>query len=80
MKLRTVKRWYYIALLLLVILAPIGRIWSLTIYCAVLICVMAPFLWLLFKYWRCPACGKMLGRMVIGNLVRCPHCKKEIDI
>ena len=78
MKLRTVKKLYYIALFALVILAPLMRFWVIAAYCAG-VCY-AVFLYLLFKFWRCPFCGKMLGRMVIGDVMQCPHCKKEIKL
>lgn len=80
MKLRTVRKLYYTALLALIILAPFGRTWQPVVYCGILICAMVPFLWLLFRFWRCPLCGKMLGRVVIGNVIRCPHCKEEIKL
>ncbi len=78
MKLRTVKRLYYIALLALVVLVPMGRFWTVVACCAG-VCYAA-FLFLLFKFWRCPFCGKMLGRMVIGDAIQCPHCKEEIKL
>ncbi len=30
-------------------------------------------LWLTYKNWRCPACGKLLGQRL--DIDECPHCK-----
>ena len=32
---------------------------------------------ILYKYWRCPVCGKTLPKM--GKVRECPQCGAEID-
>ena len=78
MNLRTVKKLYYIALLVLVVLLPMGQFW-VAAACIAGVCFFLILL-LLYKYWRCPICGKMLGRMVIGDIIRCPHCRNKIKL
>ena len=80
MKLRTVRKLYFAALLALLLVAVIGKSWPVAVYCGILCCGMIPFLVLIYNYWRCPACGKGLGRMVIGDTARCPHCRKKIKL
>lgn len=33
-------------------------------------------LWRTYKNWRCPACGKLLGRRI--DIDACPHCRTKL--
>ena len=67
----------------------IGRIWipSMILMMAAIamesvwLLIPAAVLWvvmlvLLFKYWRCPNCGKSLPKM--GKISECPKCGAKI--
>lgn len=41
-----------------------------------IIALFATAVFLLFKWWRCPKCRKLLGRNT-GSY--CPHCGEKID-
>ncbi|MFG6351503.1 MAG: transposase [Oscillospiraceae bacterium] len=60
--------------MLLVMLAVSVRTMWLLIPAAALWVVM---LLILYKYWRCPRCGKTLPKM--GKVRECPKCGAEID-
>ena len=30
--------------------------------------------------WRCPYCGRSLGKLRVRKLERCPHCRKKLDV
>ena len=68
----------------------IGRLWILSMLLVMAaiaiksVALLAPafLLWIvmlviLFKYWRCPKCGKWLGRDSGGSF--CKHCGTAID-
>ena len=38
--------------------------------------VFVAMVFLTFKWWRCPKCGKQLGRSI---KTYCPHCGEKID-
>ena len=46
------------------LLAPAGILW-------------VAMLLILYKYWRCPVCGKTLPKM--GKVLECPKCGAKID-
>ena len=76
MALRKVKKWYYILLAgAAVSVCTAGESWiGLAIGALLLLAACV----LLNRYWRCPSCGKQLGRMRIG-VFECPHCKEKIE-
>lgn len=80
MKLRTVKNLYYLLFLAAVIVVVAGYGWPLPVYMAAGLGVLAVMMFVLQRYWRCPLCGKQLGRMIIGAEVECPQCKKMLKI
>ena len=68
----------------------IGRIWIPSMLLAMVAIAMKSFwllapaavLWIvmlviLFRYWRCPKCGKGLPKM--GKIIECPKCGAKID-
>ena len=68
----------------------IGRIWIPSMLLAMVAIAMKSFwllapaavLWIvmlviLFRYWRCPECGKGLPKM--GKIIECPKCGAKID-
>ena len=68
----------------------IGRLWipaMLLVMAAIavqsyLLLALAAALWvvmlvILFRYWRCPVCGKNLPKM--GKTTECPKCGARID-
>lgn len=80
MKLNTVKKLYYLALLAILVLAMAGRNWPQTVYYPAIFGSLTAYILMLYRFWRCPFCGKSLGKMVKGDVVRCPHCKREIKL
>ena len=67
----------------------IGRIWLPTMLLTMIAIAMKSYVLLapacvlflvmlviLFKYWRCPHCGKSLPKM--GKITECPKCGAEI--
>ena len=46
------------------LLIPAGAIWVVTLL-------------ILYKYWRCPECGKTLPKT--GKISECPKCGAKID-
>ena len=74
--LKSVKKLYYSLLIGAVVCACTGmRSW---IGIAVGFCLLLASTVVLEKYWRCPTCGKRLGKMRIG-VFNCPHCNENID-
>ena len=74
--LKSVKKFYYSLLLGAVACGCAGtRSW---ICLAVGLCLLLASAVVLEKYWRCPSCGKRLGKMRIG-VFNCPHCNEKID-
>lgn len=81
MKLRTVRAMYYLLFAAAFFIVVAGYGWPLWIYCAACVAVLlAMMLLLLQNFWRCPLCGQPLGRMKMGAVVECPHCRKRISI
>ena len=81
MKLRTVKTVYYLLFLAAVIAVISGyHSWPLALYIGVGVGLLLAMMVLLQTFWRCPLCGQPLGRMTIGAVVECPHCKKKIEV
>ena len=74
--LKSVKKTYYSLLIGAVVCVCTGtRSW---IGIAVGLGLLLLSAVVLNKYWRCPACGKQLGKMRIG-IFNCPHCNEKID-
>ena len=80
MKLSTVRKLYFVVLLGILLLAMIGRSWPTEIFYGMIACVMVVYVVIMHKYWRCPVCGKSLGKVVAGAVVTCPHCKYKINL
>ena len=80
MKLSTVKKLYFAALVGILLLAMIGRSWPTTVFYTAVFGAVAAYVVMLYKFWRCPVCGKSLGKMTTGKVVVCPHCQREIKL
>ena len=81
MKLRTVKRLYHILLLAAVIVTVMAyHVWPLPVYLTVGVGLLLAMGLLVQKFWRCPHCGKPLGKMNISPVVHCPHCGKKVEL
>lgn len=81
MKLRTVKKWYYTLFLAAVIVVVVGYTsMPLPLYMAAGLGLLLAMMILLQTFWRCPLCGQPLGRMQVGSVVECPHCKKKSQV
>ena len=80
MKLRKVKTLYYLLFLAAVVIVVEGYSWPLGIYIAAGMGALLAMGLLLHKHWRCPHCGKPLGRMNVCPVVECPHCKKKVEV
>ena len=80
MKLRTVKRLYHI-LLMAAAAVTVGAYhsWPLPVYLTVGMGLLLALGLLQQKYWRCPFCGKPLGKMNISPVLHCPHCRERIE-
>lgn len=80
MKLRTVRYIYYLLFLAAVFIVVVGYSWPLWAYAAGCVAVLLAMMMFLQTYWRCPLCGQPLGRMKLGNVVVCPHCRKKLEV
>ena len=80
MKLRTVRNLYYLLFAAAVFIVVVGYHWPLWVYAAACAAVLLAMMMVLQTFWRCPLCGQPLGRMKMGNVVECPHCKKKLEV
>lgn len=81
MKLKTVKRVYYMLLILCIIVSIVGyHFLDLIVYIMAGGIPLAAMGVLLSKYWRCPVCGAPLGKMNVDSIITCPKCGKKVNI
>lgn len=80
MKLRTARTLYYLLFLAAVVVVIAGYSWPLGVYIAAGAAALLAMMMVLQTFWRCPLCGKPLGRMNISPVVECPHCRKRIEV
>ena len=81
MKLKTVKRVYYMLLILCIIVSIVGyHFLDLIVYIMAGGIPLAAMGVLLHKYWRCPVCGTQLGKMKVDSIITCPQCGEKVNI
>lgn len=74
MRLRQKKILLFAGLLILLLLAGIlGSLFPVPIAIAILSPLLIVYLILYDKWWRCPRCGKSLGRLEVG-VQHCKYC------
>ena len=79
MKLKTVKRVYYMLLILCIIVSIVGyHFLDLIVYIMAGGILLAAMGVLLHKYWRCPVCGAPLGKMNVDSILTCPQCGNKV--
>jgi hypothetical protein len=73
---RTIQRWgIAMGLVALVGITTCGSAGRLLIW--VCLPVLAGLLAWTFKNWRCPHCGRLLGKRI--SIIRCPYCQIEFN-
>lgn len=65
-----------IAALVFAVIALAGRYGSVTVLLPIGVAGMLCAVGFKVVFYRCPACGKYLGRAVVKH---CPHCGEKID-
>lgn len=75
--LKQIYHLFYLLEVLFTITLLLGFVWSGWIFFLSLITAVAAML-LYALEWRCPKCGKHLGRM--AALKYCPHCGNSLDM
>lgn len=80
MKLRTARNIYYLLFAAAVVIVIAAYSWPLWAYATACAAVLLAMMMVLQTFWRCPLCGRSLGRMKMGTVVTCPHCKKNIEV
>ena len=74
MRLRQKKILLFVGLLILLLAAVIvGSLFPVPIAIAILSPLLIVYLILYDKWWRCPRCGKSLGRLEVG-VQHCKYC------
>ena len=66
-----------VTFVLLILANLLHGLWRIVAWCA-MIFSLAVFAVLWSQIWRCPHCGKHLGRMADGS-DRCPHCGEKLE-
>ena len=74
MRLRHKKVILFAVLILLILLAGLfGSLFPTPIAIAIMVPLLIVYLILYDRWWRCPGCGKSLGRLEIG-VQHCKYC------
>ena len=75
-----VVRWYLPMWMLLSVVVIIGQVFHPVIWILLSVGTFGGFLVWIDRNWRCPDCGKSLGKVMITGKVTCPHCGKTHKI
>ena len=75
-----VVRWYLPMWMLLSVVVIIGQVFHPVIWILLSAGTFGGFLVWTDRNWRCPDCGKSLGKVMITGKVTCPHCGKTHKI
>lgn len=76
----TLKKTYILVTILTVLVIlffVLGAVWSSWLYLAAMALLVAMLL-LWGVEWRCPKCGRHLGR--ISKIKYCPHCSNALEV
>ena len=79
---KAVSTWYLLLYMLPIGVALVGAIFVRRLYPPIVyyILILSAFVALMIwthRNWRCPDCGKSLGKVTITDEVTCPHCGKK---
>ena len=74
-----VATWYLLLYILVIGVALIGSIFvrEIYLYLLLVLSVFVPLVVWTHQNWRCPDCGKSLGKVTITSEITCPHCGKK---
>ena len=75
-----VVRWYLPMWMLMSVVVIIGQVFHPVVWILLIVGTFGGFLVWIDRNWRCPDCGKSLGKVMITGKVTCPHCGKTHTI
>ena len=77
LSLKQVYMFMSVITLLTIVFFILGAVWSAWMYLVALF-MLVTMLMLWGLEWRCPKCGKHLGR--ISKIKYCPHCSNALEL
>lgn len=78
MKLKLVRRIWLGGMIAAGVLFVLGYVMELAVYVQIAFGVFFVDTGFYLRFWRCPHCGKSLGRLAKVNY--CPYCGEELDM
>ena len=78
MKLKLVRRIWLGGMIATGVLFVLGCVMELAVYVQIACGVFFVDTGFYLRFWRCPHCGKSLGRLAKVNY--CPYCGEELDM